>query len=265
MQKVFKVSERKACKVIDLNRTALRYKAKRDNSAVKALICELSEKHPRYGYRKIYDMLKIRGVKINKETVRIIRKAAGLQVVRKQRKKRNLGKKHTLKKAEHIHHVWSWDFMFDVTVNGRKLKILNIIDEFSRECLASYCARTITARDVFRILQKLFFERGLPAFIRSDNGPEFVAKYIQAHLSNLKIEVLYIEPGSPWQNAYIESFNSILRDSLLNRCLFATPKEAQMMLDEFKIEYNTIRPHGSLNGVPPSIFVENLAEIKKCA
>ena len=226
---------------------------------------DLSEKHPRYGYRKIYDMLKTRRVKINKETVRVIRKAAGLQVIRKQRKKRHLGKKHKLNKAEHVNHVWSWDFMFDVTVNGRKLKILNIIDEFSRECLASYCARTITARDVFRILQRLFVERGLPVFIRSDNGPEFVAKFIQANLGNLKIEVLYIKPGSPWQNAFIESFNSILRDNLLNRCLFFTPKEAQMMLDQFRLEYNTVRPHGSLDGMTPFAFVQNLSEIRKRA
>ena len=155
--------------------------------------------------------------------------------------------------------------MFDATVDGRKLKILNIIDEFSRECLVSYCARTITAKDVFRILQKLFVERGLPAFIRSDNGPEFVAKYIKLNLDQFNVEVLYIEPGSPWQNPYIESFNSILRDGLLNRCLFSTPKESQIMFDEFRDEYNTIRPHGSLGGMTPCAYLQTLTHVNQCA
>lgn len=155
--------------------------------------------------------------------------------------------------------------MFDATSNGRKLKILNIIDEFTRECLVSFVARTITAKDVFQQLQILFAKRGLPACIRSDNGPEFVAKLIQNKFAKLKIDCLYIQPGSPWQNAYIESFNSVLRDNILNRYLFMTPIEAQIILDDFRSEYNFIRPHGSLDGEAPTIFYEKYSELKQCA
>jgi transposase InsO family protein len=265
LQQQFKVSERRACKVIELNRTALRYQPKRDNTETKGLVCQLSEQYPRYGYRKIWHLLKRRGVGINKETVRAIRKSAGLQVPRKQRRRRALGKGQELRKAEYANHVWSWDFMFDATSSGRKLKLLNIIDEYTRECLVSYAARTITARDVFRQLQMCFAERGLPTYIRSDNGPEFVAHYIRDNLATFKVKAMYIEPGSPWQNPYIESFNSILRDNILNRYLFNTPREAQINLDQFKAEYNSIRPHGSLDGEAPALFYEKISEKKKCA
>ena len=265
MQQKFKVSERRACRLIRLNRTAFRYQSKRDNTETKRLICLLSEQYPRYGYRKIWHLLKRRGVGINKETVRAIRKSVGLQVPRKQRRRRALGKRQELKKAEYVNHVWSWDFMFDATTSGRKLKLLNIIDEYTRECLVSYAARTITARDVFRQLQMCFAQRGLPTFIRSDNGPEFVAHHIRDNLAAFKVETMYIEPGSPWQNPYIESFNSIVRDNILNRYLFFTPREAQIILDQFKSEYNLIRPHGALDGQSPTTFYERISEKKKCA
>ena len=243
----------------------LRYRPRRDNTKTRLLVCKLSEQYPRYGYRKIYYLLKEQGVGINKETVRAIRKSAGLQVFKKQRRRRALGNGQKLRKAQYANHVWSWDFMFDATTNGRKLKVLNIIDEYTRECLVSYPARALTARDVFKQLQMLFAQRGLPAFIRSDNGPEFVAQHIRSKLADLKIGTMYIEPGSPWQNPYIESFNSILRDNVLNRYLFMTPREAQIILDDFRAEYNQIRPHGSLDGEAPAVFYERILEKKKCA
>jgi len=261
----FSVSTRFVCKLLKLNRNTLNYKSKVDRSVLIKQVCELSNRYPRWGYRKITDYLRIRGVKVCKETVRSIRKQSGLQVKRKQRKRRLLRAKPTLHQAEYINHVWSWDFMFDTTFNGRKLKVLNIIDEHSKELLVSYVARTITAKDVYKILQKLFVERGYPKHIRSDNGSEFVAKFIQDKLSQAKVNVIYIQPGSPWQNPYIESFNSIMRDNLLNRYLFFTPKEAQVIINNFKTEYNTERPHGSLGGITPHMFVEQCLERKLCA
>lgn len=263
--KTLSVSERKVCKLIDLNRTAYRYEFKRDNSALKKLVYELSIEHPRYGYRKIYQMIKDLSTAVSKETIRAIRKQEGLQIVKKQRKKRAFPSSIKLRKAEHINHVWSWDFMFDVTADGRKIKIVNIIDEYSRECLASFAARSITARDIFRILQKLIAERGLPSYIRSDNGPEFVAKFIKTNFEKLKINTIYIEPGSPWQNAYVESFNSVVRDYVLNRWMFYSIKEAQVHLNNFKQEYNEIRPHGSLDGLTPASFASTTTQQKLCA
>ena len=139
--------------------------------------------------------------------------------------------------------------MFDATTNGRRLKILNIIDEYTKECLLTVTGRSIRSEDVYRHLIRLFAKHGSPKFIRSDNGPEFVAKSLKRKIANSGTQVIYIEPGSPWQNGFVESFNSIMRDNLLNRYLFYTPKEAQQRLDIFKKEYNEERPHGALGGL----------------
>jgi putative transposase len=262
---IFEVSQRRACKVLDFNRASTRYKAKRNNVEIKKLIIELSYKYPRYGYRKIFHLLKAMEIKINKETIRSVRKQEGLQVLKKQRKKRAFPSKTKLRKAEYPNHVWSYDFMFDATVNGRKLKILNIIDEYSRVCLLSVCARTITASDLYRELQKLFILHGKPDYIRSDNGTEFTANFIKDKLKENNINTIYINPGSPWQNAFVESFNSVVRDYVLNPNLFFSPKEAQVYLDNFKQEYNWVRPHGSLDGVSPMNFINKISSKKLCA
>lgn len=261
----FSLSTRFTCKLLKLRRNTFTYQPQVNKSELVNRICELSYEYPRWGYRKITDFLRLKGVRICKETVRCIRKQAGLQVARKQHRRRILRSKPVLHQAEYLNHVWSWDFMFDATVNGRKLKILNIMDEYTKELLVSYVARTITARDVYKILQKLFAERGMPGNIRSDNGPEFVAKHIQEQVSKININIIYIQPGSPWQNPYIESFNSILRDNILNRYLFFTPKEAQAVINNFKSEYNTERPHGTLAGIPPAMFAKQCLENKLCA
>ena len=263
--KNFGVSTRFTCKLLKLRRNTFSYEPKVNRSALRKQVCDLSYERPRWGYRKITDYLKIRGVKVCKETVRSIRKQSGLQVKRKQHRRRVSRSKPTLRQAEYVNHVWSWDFMFDATFNGRKLKVLNIMDEYSKELLVSYVARNITARDLYKVLQKLFAERGYPAHIRSDNGSEFVAKHIQEQLAKAKVNIIYIQPGSPWQNPFIESFNSILRDNILNRYLFLTPKEAQSIINNFKSEYNTERPHGTLGGITPQMFVDKCLQKKLCA
>lgn len=263
--KKFKVSTRFTCKLLKLRRNTLTYQSKVNRSGLVTQICDLSYEYPRWGYRKVADFMQIKGTRVCYETVRAVRKQAGLQVQRKQHQRRVVRSKPTLNTAEYINHVWSWDFMFDATLNGRKLKILNIMDEYSKELLVSYVARSIAAQDVYKVLQKLFVERGMPAHIRSDNGPEFVAKYIQTRLAKTSVRTIYIQPGSPWQNPFIESFNAVLRDNVLNRYLFITPKEAQAVINNFKSEYNTVRPHGALGGITPQMFVDKITQEKLCA
>ena len=155
-------------------------------------------------------------------------------------------------RPEHKDHVWSYDFMVDRTANGRPFKILNIIDEFTRECLVSFVARKITTQDVIDQLFQLFVFRGIPDHIRSDNGPEFTARSIRKWLNRLGIKTLFIEPGSPWENGYIESFNGKLRDELLDREIFTTLEEAKVLIEQWKWEYNHVRPHSAKNNRPPA-------------
>ena len=155
-------------------------------------------------------------------------------------------------RPEYKDHVWSYDFMIDRTADGRAFKILNIIDEYTRECLAILVARKITNQEVINLLFNLFIFRGIPEHIRSDNGPEFTAKAIRKWLSRLGVKALYIEPGSPWENGYIESFNGKLRDELLDREIFTTLQEAGALIEQWRREYNQVRPHSSIGYQPPA-------------
>lgn len=263
--RVHQVSASRACKIIGISRKTNTSCPSKSKLEQESEVIKLSEAKPRWGYRKIYDSLKLKGITVDKERVRIIRKEAGLQVRKKQHKRRAVGKNQYQHQADYPNHVWSWDFMFDATVNGRSLKILNIIDEFTKECLLTVTARSIRSVDVFKHLQKLFAEHGYPKYLRSDNGPEFVAKNLQAKIKASGLKILYVEPGSPWQNGFIESFNSIMRDNLLNQYLFYTPREAQIRLDIFKQEYNLERPHGSIGGITPVMFKDQCLKNKLCA
>ena len=265
ISKVYNISDRRACKLIDINRKTNSYRLATKKFTQRSAVIDLSVAKPRWGYRKIYDSLRLQGFTVGKERVRIIRKEEGLQVRKKQHKKRAIGKNQYQHQAEYPNHVWSWDFMFDATTNGRSLKILNIIDEYTKECLLTVTGRSIRSVDVLKHLRRLFVERGYPKYIRSDNGPEFVAKSLKHNIEKSGAEVLYIEPGSPWQNGFVESFNSIMRDNLLNRYLFHTPKEAQQKLDVFKKEYNEERPHGAIGGIPPMMFRDRCSMQRLCA
>jgi transposase InsO family protein len=159
-----------------------------------------------------------------------------------------------------MNEVWSYDFLFDQTADGRPLKILPIVDEFTRECLAIVVGRSLTARDVIKALAKAGRERGMPEHLRSDNGPEFIAKAVRRWLAEVETATLYIEPGSPWENAYSESFNSRLRDELLNGELFSSEKEAAVLLERHRRVYNEERPHSSLGYVAPAVFARQCAQ-----
>jgi putative transposase len=155
-------------------------------------------------------------------------------------------------RPEHKDHVWSYDFVIARTADGRAIRILAIIDEYTRECLAMLVARHITSQDVIDQLYELFLLRGVPEHIRSDNGPEFTAKAIRKWLNHVGVKTLFIEPGSPWENGYIESFNSKLRDELLNGEIFTTLTEAKILIEQWRREYNKIRPHSALGYRPPA-------------
>lgn len=220
-------------------------------------IVTLSEKNPRYGYRRVWALLRRDGWRVNKKRVHRLWREAGLKVPQKQRKRRRLGVGEngcTRRRAEHPDHVWSYDFVMDQTEDGRRLKMLVVVDEYTRECLRIEVERSITAEDVVSSLAPLFWERGEPAFIRSDNGPEFIARAVEGWLEASGVKTLYIEPGSPWENAYAETFNSRLEDELLGREAFTNLLEAKILLEEYRQHYNHERPHSALDYRTPAEF-----------
>ena len=252
------VSQRRACHALGQYRSTQRYLPHIGNEEEKLTnrIIELASQYGRYGYRRITALLNNeREWTVNHKQVERIWRREGLKVPKKQPKRRRLwlndGSCIRLR-PEYKDHVWSYDFMIDRTANGRAFKILNIIDEYTRECLAIEVKRKITSQDVIDQLFELFIFRGIPKHIRSDNGPEFTAKAVRKWLERLGVKTLFIEPGSPWENGYVESFNGKLRDELLNREIFTTLTEARILIEQWRREYNHIRPHSSLGYRPPA-------------
>ena len=226
VQKTFEISERRACQAIEQPRSTQRYSGKRAgiDSALSCRMSELSGENPRYGYRRVWALLRREGWEVNKKRVLRLWRERGLKVPRKQHKRRRLvGSSEngcTRKRAEYPGHVWSYDFAMDSTEDGRRLKVMPVVDEYTRECLTLAGERSIKAEDVVDTLRRLFIERGEPDSIRSDNGPEFIAEALKEWLAVSGVKTLYIEPGAPWENAYSETFISRLRDELLERELF---------------------------------------------
>jgi putative transposase len=254
----FRVSERRACKVLEQARATQRrhLSPASDEKQLTDDIVALATKYGRYGYRRITALLNNEyGWMVNHKRVERIWRKEGLKVPKKQPKRSRLwlndGSCIRLR-PEYKDHVWSYDFMINRTADGRSFKILNIIDEYTRECLAIRVARKIKNQDVIDLLFHLFIFRGIPAHIRSDNGPEFTAKAIRKWLERLGVKTLFIEPGSPWENGYIESFNGKLRDELLNLEIFMTLEEAKVLIEQWRREYNQIRPHSARNYCPPA-------------
>jgi len=259
LQSSFSVSERRACKTVDQPRSSQRYQAKvrDDEPRLVSRMLELVRRHPRYGYRFITSKLCQEGWAVNAKRIYRLWRREGLKVPRKKRKKRRLGTSAGAchrRKAEHKNDVWCWDFVFDYTMNGTQLKWLSIVDEYTRECLCLKADRSITSEDVLETLSELFAMRGVPQHIRSDNGPEFVAKAIGRWLGQLDVQALYIKPGSPWENGYAESFHSRLRDEFLATEEFENLSAARQLTATWKREYNEHRPHSSLGYVTPAEF-----------
>lgn len=254
-----KASERRTCVALEQPRSTQRYviKERDDEKPLVQRMLELARAHPRYGYRRMWALLRHEGRRVNVKRIHRLWRKAGLKVPQKQPKKRRLGSSAqgiVRHRSEHIDHVWCYDFVKDQTSDSRPLKFLPIEDEFTRECLSIDVARSITAKDVIETLRELFAVRGAPRFIRSDNGPEFIAKAIREWLAASNVSTLYIEPGSPWENAYSESFNGRFRDELLNRELFTSLREARLITEDFRLAYNHRRPHSSLKYMTPAAF-----------
>ena len=251
------VSERRACRVLKQARSTQRYqpRIRPDEDRLRVRVIALASAYGRYGYRRVAALLRAEGWRANVKRVERIWREEGLKVPAKQPKRGRLwlndGSCIRLRPA-YRNHVWSYDFMQDRTHNGVAFRILTIIDEYTRECLLIRVARRLTHTDVLDALNSLFLLRGVPAHIRSDNGSEFTAQRVRDWLATLGVKTLFIEPGSPWENGYVESFNGKLRDELLNREIFYSLREAQVLIEDWRRHYNTIRPHSALNYRPPA-------------
>ncbi len=243
-----RVSERRACKTIGQIRSVYRYEPKPnpDQEKLRERVVEVASQYSRYGYRQVTSILNMEGFNVGKDRVYRIWREEGLKVPQKAPKRARLwltdGSLIRLR-PEYKNHVWSYDFVADRTHDGRPYKILNIIDEYSRECLATYTARRIRSQDVILVLADLFLKHGCPKHIRSDNGSEFVAKKLKCWLSGLQVKPLYIEKGSPWENGYCESFNGKMRYELLDGEIFYSLLEAKIIIERWRNHYNTKRPH----------------------
>ena len=262
-----RVSERRACKTLGQPRGTQRYATKKPD-ADRQLITELRrlvEAYPRRGSQRVHQMLVSTGCCVNFKRAHRLWKQEYLQVPKKQRMKRRLPGSSASgcvrHRPTHRNHIWSYDFLADRTEDGRQLKLLVVIDEFTRECLAIEAARTFTGRDVMLTLQYLFAVRGAPAHIRSDNGPEFMAADVQRWLNRATVRTLYVQKASPWENGYVESFNGKLRDELLDRESFLGLDEARYVLDDWRNEYNHRRPHSGIGWQTPAAYAAMLSNV----
>jgi putative transposase len=257
LQENFVVSQRRACQIISQPRSTQRYKCviRNDEAVLVKRMIELAKQYGRYGYRRITALLQSEGFRANHKRIERLWRREGLKVPQKQPKRKRLwlndGSCVRLR-PRYKNHVWSYDFVQDRTHNGKAIRMLAVMDEHTRECLAIETGRKLNSQNVMDVLSQLFIERGTPRYIRSDNGPEFIAKRLRWWLKRNQIDTLFIEPGSPWENGYIESFNGKLRDELLEREIFDTLFEAQVLIERWRVEYNTVRPHSSLNYRPPA-------------
>ena len=259
LRRKFGVSERRACKVLGQPRSSQRFKGKprEDEGPLVKRMLELARSLPRFGYRRIGRLLRREGWRAGQSRVFRLWQREGLKVPVKKRKKRRLGTIENgchRRRAAGPNDVWCWDFVFDRTASGSPLKWLSIVDEYTRECMALRVDRGVTSEDVIDTLAELFAIRGVPNHIRSDNGPEFIADALRQWLDRVGVETLYIEPGSPWENGYAESFHSRFRDEFLAMEIFDSIRDAQALTATWRDDYNTQRPHRSLDYLTPVEF-----------
>jgi len=261
------LSERRACLLVGQHRSAQRYRGtvRSPDTALRNRLQRFSEEHPRFGYRRAAATLRREGHRVNDKRVHRIWRVMGLQVPQRRRAWRHRGETANAchrRKAQHPNDVWAYDFVSDQTIDGRILKILALVDEFTREPLALFPARSIQAKDILTLLRTLFTRRGAPKAIRSDNGPEFVAQALQEFLEEQHVGTLFIAPGAPWENGIAESFNSRLRDELLDRELFVSLAEAKVILEKYRKHYIEERLHSSLGYRTPKEYIEHLEQTR---
>ena len=256
-------SQRRACGLVRIPRSSVRYQPSRnpEEAELRAHIRRLANQLPSYGCPRITEILGREGYQVNHKRVHRLWKLEGLQIPRRRPRKRRRGPEgEVIHRAQYPNHVWSYDFLEDRTEQGSKLRILTVLDEFTRESLEIRVERSCSSAKVIDSLEWLGLVRGLPAHIRSDNGPEFVAHAVQNWLREKGCQTIYIKPGSPWENPYIESFNGKLREECLNRHAFASGREAQEIVANWKEEYNRYRPHSSLGYQTPEEFASTFGK-----
>ena len=254
-------SERRACRYLGVHRSTYRYPVKSplpQQVQLHQRIVSLSWQYPRYGYRRIRAVLEREGWSVSRKQVQRIRRKEGLKVHPKLQRISRQGVSTGLPtQATHRNHVWTWDFIFDRTDKGSTLKMLTMLDEYTRQCLAIRVERQIRSGQVLATLWQAMMQYGIPEHIRSDNGTEFIAGKIQRWLRVNQIKTLYIEPGSPWQNGYIESFHSRFRDECLNREWLLNLREARVVIEDWRQHYNTERPHSRLGYLSPENYIKH--------
>ena len=254
------LSERRACALVAANRATVQYHARpRLADGLPERLALLAQRHPRYGYRRVWALLRREGWQVNRKRVHRLWRVAQLQVPKRHRRRHRAGVSASgaptrPTHATHPGHVWTYDFVQDACLSGAKLKLLPVVDEFTRECLAIEVATSASAARVIRVLERLFAVHGAPQYLRSDNGPEFIAQAIQEWLARHQTATLYIDPGCPWQNGFAESFNGSLRDECLSMQVFASVAEARLLIERFRREYNEERPHSRLGYRTPAAF-----------
>lgn len=256
-------SGRALCRWLGIHRSTLRYRPKPKpdrKEKLEAEIVRMSQAHPTLGYKKIAGKLREQGFAVNKKQVQRLRREEGMQVPPPKPRIRRRGLTTGLpQQAGHRNHVWAWDFVSDYTQRGGALRTFNLVDEYTRECHCIHADRRIRATDVLALLQEVIEQHGAPEYIRSDNGPEFIAKAIQKWLRENEIKTIYIDPGCPWQNGYVESFNSRFRAECLNRELLYTLSESRVVFEDWRHYYNRERPHRSLDLQTPEEFAKKTA------
>ncbi len=257
-------SERSACQLVGISRSSARYHPKQrpEEATFRRKVREMANQHPNYGYRRVTAILRREGSEVNHKRVQRVWKSEGLHLPRRKPRKRRYGPRgEVIHKARYRNHVWSYDFLEEHTVKGSRLRILAVIDEFTRECLALLADRSITSDKVVDLLDWLFLVYGRPQHLRSDNGPELVAHKVQDWLARQGCQTIYITPGSPWENAYIESFIGKFRKECVDRYLFYTLQETRSIIEDWREEYNHFRPHSALGYMTPAAFATQHAQI----
>lgn len=259
------LSERRACRLLGQHRSVHRHRpvSRPRDTALNNELREFSRSHPRYGYRRAAEALRRAGNRVNNKCVHRLWKTLKLQVPQRRRRWRKVGESNNgchRAPAQGPNDVWAYDFVSDQTVDGKTLKILALVDEFTREPLALTAARSIRSQDLVEILTELFETRGAPRAIRSDNGPEFVAKAVSEYLEERDVKTLFIAPGAPWQNGFAESFNSRLRDEVLDRELFSSLAEARVILAEYRRRYTDERYHSALGYLTPAEYARQVGQ-----
>lgn len=258
LQERFGVSERRACRVAGQHRSTQRKQRlppRAEDERLAGRLREIAGDHPRWGWKTAHTILLREGWSINRKRTRRIWRQEGLRRPVKTRKRRRLATGQTARlRATRPNEVWAFDFQFDETSDRRRIKLCNIVDEYTREALAIRVARNCTAEDVITILERLVADRGAPTYLRADNGPEMIAWTLRDYCRLTGTRTAYIEPGSPWENPFVESFNGRLRDELLNIEEFACLTEAKVIIEDWRIQYNTYRPHSALGGLTPAEY-----------